>query len=185
MVKQKGTIMNKEFTYRNLMFRAWSTKKKEFLATGFHVIGETTLFDLLNQHKIEELDTLHIQQFTGCVDRYGKDIYEGDLVEHASGKICNGKVGEVIFATGCWMVLDDEGALDMAVFDNHDRLTVVGNIFETESEEKTVEQKMYRPYNVSFDCFAMPMPEEEAKRFVEERNKCKGGHWVLDKGDVK
>ena len=121
--------MNK-FTYRELMFRAWSTKKNEFLATGFHIIGETTLFDLLNRHRIAELDTLHIQQSTDSVDKNGVDIYEGDLVTHSSGSVSNGKIGEVIFATGCWMVMDDEGALDKTVFENAGNLTVVGNIFE-------------------------------------------------------
>ena len=47
-----------QFKYRELKFRAWSTKKNEFLATGFHIIGETVMFDLLNQTRIEDLDTL-------------------------------------------------------------------------------------------------------------------------------
>ena len=44
---------------------------------------------------------------------------------------------------------------------------------------------MYRTYNITFDTYAMPMCKHDAERFVRERNKCKGGHWVLDKGDVK
>lgn len=38
-------------SFPTLKFRAWSTKEKRFLAEGFHMIGECTLFDILNQHK--------------------------------------------------------------------------------------------------------------------------------------
>lgn len=66
---------------RQLKFRAWSNKFNKFLATGFHIIGECTLFDILNQHRVEELDTLIIQQWTGFADKNKNDIYEGDIID--------------------------------------------------------------------------------------------------------
>jgi len=71
-----------------------------------------------------------IQQSTGVCDSRGKEIFEGDIVYNFHNRICNGKYGEVVFALGSWMILDDEGALDMPVFENACSLTIVGNCFE-------------------------------------------------------
>ena len=56
---------------RNIKFRAWSKKFNKFMAKDFHIIGETTLFDLLNQHRLEELDTLEVTECTGVKDGKG------------------------------------------------------------------------------------------------------------------
>ena len=117
-MKMNTIKMNNEFKYRELMFRAWSTKKNEFLATGFHIIGETVMFDLLNQTRIEDLDTLHIQQSTGVKDINGKDIYEGDIVKDNRGWCSVVK----------WMTTKDGCDFDGWCINGYE---VVGNIFET------------------------------------------------------
>lgn len=70
-------------------FRAWDKKLNTFFPPDgdtwhFSIIGETTMFDLLNQYSIEDYNNLIIEQFTGLQDKNGKDIFEGDLIRVCS-----------------------------------------------------------------------------------------------------
>jgi uncharacterized phage protein (TIGR01671 family) len=66
---------------RTMRFRAWDSKNKKFPFVGFHIIGECTVFDLINQYRLEEFNDLIIEQFTGLKSEDGTEIYEGDIVQ--------------------------------------------------------------------------------------------------------
>ena len=43
-----------------------------------------------------------------------------------------------------------------------------------------MKEPKYRPYNETFKCYYdFPLQLGQANAFIKDRNKCKGGHWVL------
>jgi len=130
---------------RKIKFRAWNKKDnkivdcKEFCFSPYYIRADGKVINLddSDKNKYSKINYL-LLQFTGFLDRNGKEIYEGDLVKTCFDYNCY----EVVFVGNGWNIFNTEtnrvleirdkntGALEQDDEIDCDRMMVVGNIFE-------------------------------------------------------
>lgn len=93
--------------------------------------------DIIVYHNIDEgtgthsiINQKYLGQFTGLVDKNGKEIYEGDYLRDSFGEIF-----EVIFGNGRWIDKAVNGGSEMQLYRGNGGVAeykeVVGNIYDT------------------------------------------------------
>ncbi len=80
-----------------LKFRVWDKSAKEFTTKGFSMSPDGKLLKL--GQPIQNEDNYLVHAFTGMKDKYDKDIYEEDVIEHtiAKGGNLNQEIGAVYY----------------------------------------------------------------------------------------
>lgn len=119
----------------NFQFRAFSKSQNKFLTIGFSVIGEVTVFDMLNDHclRIKDLDDIIVTQNTGLKDCDGKEIYQGDLVKTEKANSYLSGTYEVIWDAkkGRWAYKGNSYQVGKS---GNLKCWVVGNIFKNNND---------------------------------------------------
>ena len=116
----------------NIKFRVWSK-----------ILGIYFNWDELNYSLDGLIDNKYyvIQQFTGLLDREGKEIYEGDLVEICVGAPWDNEqpldlLGELSFENGSWFFKGIKTNAEDDYLVNYETRTIKGNVFENSEETK-------------------------------------------------
>jgi len=127
---------------RQIKFRAWDTKYKKMIFTGFHLLGEVMAFGEIEEYcmktkgdngSIGRWNDIEIMQYTGLKDKNGKEIYEGDWceAEFRDRKGIQVIQGQIIMDDYMWCI-DCRGCVGDDIFSINRpyNFEIIGNIYE-------------------------------------------------------
>ena len=116
---------------REIKFRAWDKKIQQFIDAKEIVINDGKVFRNWQDYEdyIPDDNTIELVWFTGIVDKAGKDIFEGDIIQCTNHSVK--KNGLVMMEQGMWNWEYKLGAVSW-LWDVIGRWkgTVIGNRFE-------------------------------------------------------
>lgn len=120
---------------RRIKLRFWSKEENKFsdsqllvLTRGGRVISSFNGVDFSDDYEIS--------QFTGLLDKNGKEIYEGDVVRYdeCSCGDCDrrNQIGQIVFDEGGFDIhnLNGEYEQDLCACTMNECIEVIGNVFE-------------------------------------------------------
>jgi len=121
---------------RTFKFRAWDKNKKYM----FEVIGiswfanHSSIWQVSGYDILEPIDNVDIMQFTGLLDKNGREIFEGDILEVNLTRR-DGFCGKVVWRNNGWRIKnidarpikESDRIWDM----NHENMLIIGNIYES------------------------------------------------------
>lgn len=118
---------------RTIKFRVWDSKRKKifnvsnisFFEKTWLVTTETQFGPFLSFEMNKSQATL--SQFTGLLDKNGKEIYEGDLLEELVQNETSKNLGICKQVLGGWKIFN---AKDSSICWHGWKQEIIGNIFE-------------------------------------------------------
>lgn len=109
---------------REIKFRAWDEESKRMFNIARFDFADHTVYSHLFACEGHLAENLKIMQYTGIKDKNGKEIYEGDIVRHATDE----GVYKVIFEDGGFYV-KNLFEYDFQTINEYP-LEFIGNIYE-------------------------------------------------------
>lgn len=109
---------------RDIKFRVWDTKYNVIISWDY-ISESRTLSFFVNNHNRNIFNCV-LMQFTGLIDRNGKDIYEGDIVDGGTFKAA------IVFQNGCFEIQEPPGkdGVFLRRLTRDHTVSVIGNIYE-------------------------------------------------------